>query len=260
MRSAGRDVGAPLVQSLGGTSMTAAPVDVIRWGSERVRTGPWRGDHDVAFLAPIPDAPPPSADFLRRCLSTLSDRGFVRVVTAALSPLEQGGFLAAGFEIEERLHLLAIDVHALPPVPAGLTVRRLGWHQRRAVLEVDGSAFSPFWRFDERSLGDALEATPRTRFRGSPGPGGEPGLAAYAICGRAGARGFVQRLAVHPTFQRRGLGRGLLLDGLWWMRRRGVSRAVVNTQLDNAAALHLYQQIGFRREPVGLSVLSAGLR
>jgi ribosomal protein S18 acetylase RimI-like enzyme len=51
----------------------------------------------------------------------------------------------------------------------------------------------------------------------------------------------------------------LLLDGLHWMRRRGVRRAVVNTQMGNDAALNLYQQIGFRREPSGLSVLSTGL-
>jgi hypothetical protein len=44
------------------------------------------------------------------------------------------------------------------------------------------------------------------------------------------------------------------------MRRRGVRRAVVNTQLGNDAALTLYHQTGFRHEPAGLSVLSAGLR
>ena len=246
--------------SVDGAAMSVPSADVIRWGRERVKTGTWRGDQEVAFLAPVADAPLPSADFLRRCLATLADRGFSRVVTAALSPLEQGGFLAAGFEVEERLHLLAIDVRALPPVPAGLKVRRLGWHQRSAVLDVDRAAFDPFWQFDEASLGDALRATPRTRFRGSPVPGDDSGLAAYAISGRAGARGFVQRLAVHPDYQHRGLGRGLLLDGLWWMRRRGVSRAVVNTQMGNDNALSLYQQVGFRREPAGLSVLSAGLR
>jgi hypothetical protein len=52
----------------------------------------------------------------------------------------------------------------------------------------------------------------------------------------------------------------LLLDGLTWMRRTGVARAVVNTQVGNQAALALYLQIGFKEEPVGLSVLSAGLR
>jgi ribosomal protein S18 acetylase RimI-like enzyme len=238
--------------------MSAPSIDVIHWGRERVRTGPWRGNRQVAFLAPVPDAPLPSADFLRRCLSVLAARGFTRVVTAALSPLEQGGFLAAGFEVEERLHLLAIELDGLPPLVQNISFRRLGWHQRREVLEVDSAAFSGFWQFDETGLGEALRATPRTRFRGVMAPD-ERRLAAYAICGRAGSRGFVQRLAVHPDYQHGGFGRALLLDGLHWMRRRRVRRAVVNTQLGNAAALSLYQQIGFQREPSGLSVLTAGL-
>jgi hypothetical protein len=51
-----------------------------------------------------------------------------------------------------------------------------------------------------------------------------------------------------------------LLDGLTWMRRRGVARALVNTQVGNERALALYLQIGFEEEPAGLSVLSAGLQ
>src|SRR6202011_3481226 len=129
--------------------MSAASVDVIRWGRERVRTGPWRGDARVAFVAPVPEAPLPSPEFIHHCLATLADRGFTRVVTAALSPLEQGGFLAAGFEVEEHLHLLAIELDGLPPLVQGVSFRRLGWHQRREVLEVDSAAFSGFWQFDE---------------------------------------------------------------------------------------------------------------
>jgi ribosomal protein S18 acetylase RimI-like enzyme len=221
----------------------------------------WRGDREVAFLAPVPDAPPPSADFLKRCLAVLAERGFNRVVTAALSPLEQGGFLAAGFEITEELHLLAIDLDGLPPVPAGLALTRVRWNQRDQILAIDQAAFSTFWQFDEQGLTDALRATPRTRFRAALAPASDGRrFGGYAICGRSGPRGFVQRLAVYPDLQRRGLGRGMLLDGLNWMRRRGVARAVVNTQLDNSAALSLYLETGFRREPSRLSVLSAGLR
>ena len=87
--------------------MSLASADVIRWGRERARTGRWRGDAEVAFINPMPDAPLPSAEFLRRCLDTLAARGYHRVVTGALSPLEQAGFLAAGFGVEQRLHLLA---------------------------------------------------------------------------------------------------------------------------------------------------------
>jgi GNAT superfamily N-acetyltransferase len=239
--------------------MSAPSVDIIRWGRERARTWPWPADGEVAFLAPVPEAPLPSADFLIRCLDTLAERGFARVVTAALSPVEQAGFLAAGFEVEEELHLLALDLGDLPPKAAQPPISRIHRHQRVQVLAIDRTAFSPFWQLDDHGLDEALGATPRSHFRGVVTPG-DGGLAGYAICGRSGSRGFVQRLAVAPPAQRHGVGRALLIDGLYWMRRRGVRRAVVNTQVGNDAALNLYRQTGFRDEPAGLSVLTTGLR
>jgi ribosomal protein S18 acetylase RimI-like enzyme len=239
--------------------VSAASVDVIRWGQERARTGRWRGAEGVAFISPEPDAPLPSAEFLRRCLDTLAARGYRRVVTGALSPLEQTGFLAAGFRVQERLHLLGRDLTGeLPPIPAGHPLRRVGRRRRTDVLAVDRAAFPLFWQFDSGGLEDALRATPAVRFRAAMSPGGA--VAGYAICGQAGSRGYVQRLAVDPGRQRSGTGRRLLLDGLTWMRRKGVSRTLVNTQVGNEAALTLYLQIGFQEQPVGLSVLSAGLR
>jgi ribosomal protein S18 acetylase RimI-like enzyme len=238
--------------------MSAPTADVLRWGAERARTGPWRGEQAVAYLNPVPEAPTPSEAFLRRCLATLAERGFTRVITGALSPPEQRGFLAAGFQVEERLHLLGIDLTAdLPPLPGGLPLYRAARRQRPEVLDVDAAAFSAFWRFDEVGLAEALGATPHTRFRVACGSAGQ--VVGYAVCGRAGPRGFVQRLAVEPALQQRGTGRRLLLDGLYWMRRRRVQRAVVNTQVGNDVALALYLRTGFREDPSGLSVLSAGL-
>jgi GNAT superfamily N-acetyltransferase len=231
---------------------------VIRLGRERARTGPWRGEDDVALITPVPDAPFLSADFIRHCLRTLSDQGFRRVVTGALSPLEQAGFLAAGFDVAEHLRLLAIDLSGpLPPVPPGLAVHRVPRWRRSEILSVDRAAFMEFWQFDSTGLMDALRATPAVRFRMVLSPSGQAG--AYAICGRSGGRGFVQRLAVRPDLQRTGTGARLLLDGLHWMRRHGVNRAVVNTQVGNDAALSLYLKTGFKEEPTGLSVLSTGL-
>jgi ribosomal protein S18 acetylase RimI-like enzyme len=237
--------------------MSSPSVDIIRWGRERARIWPWRGDRTVAFLAPVPEAPILSAAFLRRCLTILRERGFARVVTSALSPLEQTGFLAAGFEVAEELHLLSRQLDGLPPRPA-IDVTRVAASARPQVLAIDRVAFSPFWQLDEHGLDEALGATPRTRFRGVEGEDGT--LVGYAIHGRSGTRGFVQRLAVVPEARRRGIGGGLLLDGLHWMRRRGVRRAVVNTQVGNKVALTLYYDAGFRREPSGLSVMEAGLR
>ena len=237
--------------------MAVAEVDVIRWGAERARTGPWRGNGRIAYLTPLPDAPIPSAAFVRRCCSVLASRGYSQVVTGALAPAEASGFLTAGFEIEERLYLLGRDLRDLPSASRAVHMRQAHPADRPAVLTIDSAAFPPFWRLDPSGLDDAVHATPHARFRVSRG--GDAGVIAYAVTGRAGRRGFVQRLAVHPERQRAGVGRALVLDGLRWLKRWRCERVVVNTQLQNGAALALYESLGFTREPSGLSVLSLGL-
>ena len=236
-----------------------ASAEMIQWGRERVRAGPWRGDRRVAFLNPVPGAPLPSPDFLRRCLGTLAGRGFGRVVTGALAPSEQAGFRAVGFSVAEDLHLLSHDLQELVAVDVpGVALRRARTADRPAVLEVDQVAFQPFWRLDDSGLDDAINATPHARFRIARDA--ERGaVVGYAITGRAGRRGYVQRIAVDPARHGSGVGRLLLLDGLRWLRRWRVERAMVNTQLDNSRALGLYEATGFRRERTRLSVLGIEL-
>lgn len=237
--------------------MSAASISVIRRGREKARANPWRGDPSTAVITTLPEAPLLSVEFVRHCLEMLAEQGFRRVRTAALSPLEQAGFLVAGFEVEQELTLLGLDLGPALDVPPGVRLVAVPRRRRREILEVDGAAFSEFWRFDDLALDDALRATPEVRFRAA-WPRFSP-IEGYAICGRAARRGYVQRLAVHPAAQGRGTGRRLLLDGLVWLAARGATRAFVNTQTTNDSALALYSAIGFREEPTGLSVLSAGL-
>lgn len=235
-------------------------LDVVRWGAGRLRIGPWRGDDRVAYLAPVGDGPAPTPDAVRRAVAGLVGRGYTEAVTSALGPLEAQGFLLAGFEVHERLHLLARDLLDLPPAPPA-PLRRGRRRDRAAVLAVDGRAFSPFWRLDDDGLDEALAATPSSRFRIADDrerPAGEA-IAGYAVTGRAGRRGFLQRLAVDPACEGRGLGRALVVDGLVWLRRRGCDRVVVNTQEANQRALELYEHLGFRRQHAGLAVLHTRL-
>lgn len=225
---------------------------MLEWGHERVRVGRWKGGTGVALLSPAADGPLPSAGFLQRCLRRLVEDGYREVVTTALTLPEQAPFLAAGFEEQERLRLLSHDLRHLPPSPE-VNLRRAFERDRPAVLTVDAAAFSPFWQLDEESLQDALDATPATRFRVALND--DDAVVGYAVAGRTARRGYLQRLAVYPSAQKRGLGSALTLDALRWMRRRGVERAVVNTQLENAAARSLYLRVGFREEPQGLIVL-----
>ncbi len=227
---------------------------VVRWGTERLRVGPWRGDDRRAYVAPVAETPPASVAMVRRCCEVLADQGYLEVVTGALGRPEQRGFLDAGFEVREELHLLSRDLHCLPLAGAG-PIRTGRRRDRDQVLAVDALAFPPFWRLDDAGLTEAVRATRHARFRVL-----ERGrILGYAVSGRSGTRGYLQRLAVDPAVEGRGLGRALVLDGLAWMRRRGVDRVVVNTQVGNQRALRLYQHLGFGLEPSGLAVLTRRL-
>jgi ribosomal-protein-alanine N-acetyltransferase len=233
---------------------------VLESGRERLRVGPWRGEIETAYLNPVPGSPLPSADFVRRCLRTLAGQGYRRVVTGALSPSEQTAFRAAGFVVTEHLFLLSHDLRSVPDLeaPEG-ALRRSSRRDREEVLELDHLAFDPFWRLDGSGLDEAIAATPHTRFRVAVDEKDGQTVVGYAITGRAGRRGYLQRLAVHPDLQRRGLGTVLVADALRWLRRWRADRAMVNTQLANERALALYERVGFRREPSGLSVLAREL-
>jgi len=232
---------------------------VIESGRERLRIGPWRGERETAYLNPVAGAPLPSTDFVRRCLRMLAGQGYRRVVTGALSLQEQRAFRAAGFAVTEDLHLLSHDLADLPLATAAEgSLRRAHRGDRPGILALDHLAFDPFWRLDDGGLDEAVAATPHTRFRVAVLPGTEA-VVGYAITGRAGRRGYLQRLAVHPDAQRQGLGLVLVVDGLRWLRRWRAERAMVNTQLANARALSLYERVGFRREATGLSVLAREL-
>jgi ribosomal protein S18 acetylase RimI-like enzyme len=236
---------------------------MIRWGDESARIGPWRADGSVALIVPVSDGAPLSEQFVRRCLHMLTRQGYGRVITGALSSREQAGFLAAGFDVYEQLHLLLLDHNReLPPVPAGPKLRRVLGRRRASALELDALAFDPFWRLDRAGLEEALKATPQRRFRvvlGERSGAGPRPVIGYAICGASGSRGFVQRLAVAPDARRHGIGKRLLLDGLVWLRAQGAGQIAVNTQYGNDAAVALYKNVGFREDPEGLTVLSARL-
>jgi ribosomal protein S18 acetylase RimI-like enzyme len=233
--------------------MIKSKLDVVQVGADRFRVGPWRGDSRIAYVAPAAGRPV-AIETVEQCLRGLAQRGYGSVLTSALTTNEQDPFVACGFEVHERLHLLRHDLHHLDDPPP-VRLRRALRFDHAAVLALDGLAFDPFWRFDHQGLVDARRATPSSRFRIADADG----LAGYAITGRAGPVGYLQRLAVHPDRQRRGIGAALVTDSLTWVRSRGATTLLVNTQEHNARALRLYERLGFVREVDGLAVLERPL-
>ena len=233
-----------------------ARAEIHRWGDDKIRVRPWRGESSVAYLSPVPGHTPVSLDSVHRSVAVLKARGVARVFTAAVPPPEERILLDAGFELRERLHLLRHDLTGLDGHPeSGVKLRRARPSDRDQILVTDNAAFDPFWAMDEEALDEAVGATPASRVRVAS----DPRVVGFAVSGRAGKSGYLQRLAVAPDQQGRGIGRSLVVDGLRWMRRWGARRALVNTQVVNERAHQLYLRLGFVPEPHGLAVLELDL-
>lgn len=229
-------------------------------GAERARIGPWHGDPTVGCVTPQPGSPPISARLVRLCVDQLAKRGFREAVTAAMPVQESAGFAAAGFEMTERLHLLERRVEAKDRVPRGLptdiAMRRARAGDLDGVLVVDAHSFGSFWRLDAAGINDARTATTYSRYRVALR---DERVVGYAITGRQGRTGYLQRLAVHPDERGVGIGSALVLDGVRWLAIWRARTVLVNTQESNATALTLYETLGFRRKPDGLTVWSTRL-
>lgn len=224
----------------------------------RLRISRWRGDASTAHLTLGRGRPTPAA--VARALEELAAGSYGTALTAALPASEQRPFLDAGFEVHERLHLLVRTLAAVPPLtPPPADLRRGHHRDRPAVLAVDAAAFPPFWRLDGPGLSDALAATPSARLRVAVARTDARPLIGYAVTGRAGHRGYLQRLAVDPASQGAGIGAALVVDGLRWLRRWGAKEVLVNTQEGNTSAVRLYERLGFRLRDDGLAVLRRAL-
>jgi ribosomal protein S18 acetylase RimI-like enzyme len=242
----------------------AGGVELIAVDGQRLRVGSWRNSPTIGFVAPVGDGATLRSAALRLAVERLVAAGYEQVITGAIPETEIEPFLEVGFDVRERLHLLAHPLTDLQAPPRGST-RRARTRDRAPVLHVDHLAFQPFWRLDETALDEALEATPVARFRvtgtgraalrGPLGP-----ITGYAVWGWSARRGYLQRLAVHPDHRGEGLADALVWDGLGWLGRRGVHRVLVNTQEDNERALRLYRRLGFVAEPHGLVVLRTDVR
>jgi ribosomal protein S18 acetylase RimI-like enzyme len=231
----------------------------IAWGAERFRVGAWHVDEHVAYVTTGGRTFQPTASGVSTLVRRLRDEGFGGVVTSAMRPQDVPAFVASGFSERERLIVLRRPVPAHPPVvpgPAGRLRRRHG-EDLSTLLAVDHAAFEPAWRLDADGIRDALGATPRARLR--IGTAADGSVAAYAICGRAGRTGYLQRLAVHPAHQRHGHGRALVVDAIGWLARRRADEVLVNTQQSNHRAIALYRSLGFEPDRSELIVLERSL-
>jgi mycothiol synthase len=58
--------------------------------------------------------------------------------------------------------------------------------------------------------------------------------------------GLFEPVGTHPDFQRKGLGRAVMMEGLHHLQECGMRSAIVSAYEDNPAAIRLYESVGFQ--------------
>jgi ribosomal protein S18 acetylase RimI-like enzyme len=224
--------------------LSSAPL-ILRAGSVVARVRPWALEPNVAHLVLYNQTRLPTPSEIIAWISELRTAGYDTIRTGALGTQAGARFERLGFESIQSLVLLehtSISSAVTSTAESPTTTVRLAPNEDAVASRVDAAAFGPGWSIDRVGLGDVRSATPRHRARAIR-TGGE--VVAYAISGRDGRNGYIQRLAVSPEHQHEGHGSALIADSLKWMARWRVRRALVNTHVGNDAALALYHRLGF---------------
>lgn len=148
----------------------------------------------------------------------------------------------------------------LPPlvVPDGVRIR--GYHDddADALLTVNAAAFATH---PEQGTLDRAGLAERTAEPWFEPPGllmaldSDGSLLGFHWTKRHdAATGEVYVVAVAPQAQGRGLGRALTLAGLHHLADAGVAEVLLHVESDNAAAVHVYAELGFAHAPTDTHV------
>jgi ribosomal protein S18 acetylase RimI-like enzyme len=227
-------------------SLTGAPL-ILRAAGVVARVRPWAFQPNVAHLVLFSQSRLPTRADITGWLDELRLAGFETVRTGALGTQAGTRFEQVGFTRIQSLVLLELGsdhsrARVGRPATQRSATRRLTSDDDSDACRIDIAAFGAAWCIDRVGIGDVRSATPRHRGR-CVTVDSEP--VAYAISGRDGRNGYIQRLAVLPEQQHRGHGAALVGDALRWMARWRAERVLVNTHVDNHAALALYHRFGF---------------
>lgn len=244
-------------------------VELLSGNAVVARARPWSVDPKTATLTLLRPSPVALAVDAPQWLTRLAMAGYRRARTSAVS-LDAAAILERyGFQVVQRLVVLSLGPVALSQRSARSStsawrVRALRWrtdalrvrHEVRQALAVDRDAFGARWCLDENDWRDTVRATPRRRVAVVEH---HDHVVGFGITGSDGTLGFLQRLAVAPEFQHRGIARAVVNDAASWAGRNRLRHLYVNTAHDNEAALALYESSGFRRRPDELVVLEGAL-
>ena len=126
--------------------------------------------------------------------------------------------------------------------PPDLRVRTATAADVDSILAVDHAAFEPLWWYGRDILKRALDLAYSFKVAYM-----RDECVGYQLSTLQNNRGHIVRLAVHPRWQRQGIGGRLLNEAMRDLDEAQAEVVTVNTQEDNTASLQLYYRSSFDR-------------
>jgi ribosomal protein S18 acetylase RimI-like enzyme len=217
--------------------------------------GPWRNRHEIVVVQELSAIR--GLDAVVASLLELSrDAGTALVLITELDERRRPSFYERlGFQALEEVITYELDRPTAQPLatnalrPLSLTFVPVEAHDHQhleTVLRIDHVAFPWIWWNSATEL-SAYSVTPGVAlYLGliDGDPIGYVGITSYP------GWGHLDRIAVLPEFQGRGLGRRILGFASATLARRGARRIGLSTQVDNVRSQRLYEHFGFRRSRV----------
>ena len=139
------------------------------------------------------------------------------------------------------------------PLPEGFSLRTSRGNEEDARLRSvashaafkSGKPFEEYWTRTLKFTRSPVYVPEHEIFVMSP----ENEVAAFCIVWTDDLNkvGHFEPVATHPKYQRRGLGKSLLFEGLRRLKSEGMTEASVCANHDNESAIRLYESVGFRK-------------
>lgn len=194
--------------------------------------------------------------------------------------------IAAGFELLERVDNYELSrllrrwrsfelEYTTLVTQSPITLRAATAHDFNAIAEIDALAFDPHWHFGGPQIAALL---PSHRVRVAVQNSDISNSASVDISiiptqqvigytalsdamqdlsgWRIGRKMHLARIATHPSMQRKGIGKYLLLDVLAHANQHNIDSLMLNTQSHNERSQALYKRYGFRRTGKAFTVLT----